>query len=221
MLTGVPGFVTMHDQEVFSVREAAAFLRVSENTIRRRLGDGSLKGILWGRRTIRITRAAIEDFQQGHSTDQPRPPRVAEAIAHESRLDRDGRRAARDMYDFPAQREVVVASGEVGPVVPQQPKQDPQIEAQMKGSDFGRPVLYSVDDVAEILKVSTKTVRRSIADGRLGHVRLGRLLRVTEEQLREYLAVVERPSTVVGMRPSSRAPWRTPGNRRQRASGQE
>ena len=151
--------------------------------------------------------------------DPHRSHAVMEAIAGDSRLDRDGRRVLSDMYDFLAERGAVVASGEGQPVEHQQPISSRENEAQMKGSDPAPPVLYSVDDVAQVLMVCTKTVRRMIAEGRLGHVRLGRLVRVTEEQLHEYVATVARPSTVVGIRPSN-PPYAWSASRsRRRTSG--
>jgi excisionase family DNA binding protein len=49
------------------------------------------------------------------------------------------------------------------------------------------PRLLAVDDVAEQLAVSTKTVRRWIKRGDLHVHRLGRLHRVAEDDLRLFL----------------------------------
>jgi excisionase family DNA binding protein len=48
--------------------------------------------------------------------------------------------------------------------------------------------LYSVDDVAASLGVSSKTVRRAIASGRLQCFRAGRQLRCTQAQVQIFLA---------------------------------
>ena len=43
--------------------------------------------------------------------------------------------------------------------------------------------LMTVDDVAAYLRVSTKTVRRQIAAGHISAIRIGRLIRVSPEEL--------------------------------------
>jgi excisionase family DNA binding protein len=48
--------------------------------------------------------------------------------------------------------------------------------------------MLSVDQVADVLNVSTKTVRRVIDDGALHHHRVGRVIRVSGEDLRAYLS---------------------------------
>jgi excisionase family DNA binding protein len=50
--------------------------------------------------------------------------------------------------------------------------------------------LRDVETIARRLNVSSKTVRRMIDRGELGHYRVGRLLRVSERQFQEYLARV-------------------------------
>jgi len=50
------------------------------------------------------------------------------------------------------------------------------------------PTLLSIAAVVEKLDVCTKTVRRYIARGELRIHRVGRLLRVSEEDLAAYLA---------------------------------
>jgi excisionase family DNA binding protein len=47
--------------------------------------------------------------------------------------------------------------------------------------------LLSVDDIADDLGVSTKTIRRLIDDGELRAYRIGRALRVSEDEVRKYL----------------------------------
>jgi excisionase family DNA binding protein len=55
---------------------------------------------------------------------------------------------------------------------------------------LGRPVskLRTIDDTAEILNVSTRTVRRLIDSGALSVHRFGRLIRISDEAIRELLA---------------------------------
>jgi excisionase family DNA binding protein len=47
--------------------------------------------------------------------------------------------------------------------------------------------LLSVETVADDLSVSTKTIRRLIDDGELRAYRIGRALRVSEDEVRQYL----------------------------------
>jgi excisionase family DNA binding protein len=54
--------------------------------------------------------------------------------------------------------------------------------------------LHDVKTIARRLNVSIKTVRRLIKQGELGCYRVGRLLRVSERQLQEYLARARRGS---------------------------
>jgi excisionase family DNA binding protein len=53
--------------------------------------------------------------------------------------------------------------------------------------------LYTVDDVAEQLGVSSKTVRRWVAAGDLPVHRLGRQLRMSEADLIAFIARSRRP----------------------------
>lgn len=46
---------------------------------------------------------------------------------------------------------------------------------------------YTVAEVADLLRVSERSVRREIVRGHLGCVRIGRAVRITEEQLRHYI----------------------------------
>ena len=49
-----------------------------------------------------------------------------------------------------------------------------------------RPLL-TVSEVAEFCRVSTRTVRRCIERGELATIRIGRLLRVSEKDLKIFL----------------------------------
>jgi excisionase family DNA binding protein len=49
------------------------------------------------------------------------------------------------------------------------------------------PTLFTIEDVAERLKVSVKTVRRMIARGELDICRFGRLIRVSETDLAAFI----------------------------------
>jgi putative molybdopterin biosynthesis protein len=49
------------------------------------------------------------------------------------------------------------------------------------------PHFYTTDEVAEILKVSAKTVRAMIKSKRLQAVRVGQEYRITDEQIRDYI----------------------------------
>jgi excisionase family DNA binding protein len=53
-----------------------------------------------------------------------------------------------------------------------------------------RPVtkLRTIDETAELLNTSTRTVRRSIESGALRVHRLGRLVRISEDDLAAFLA---------------------------------
>jgi len=54
---------------------------------------------------------------------------------------------------------------------------------------------YTVDDIAGALGVSSKTVRRRIAEGQLRAHRIGRQLRISADDFRAYVAL-QRLSTV-------------------------
>lgn len=47
--------------------------------------------------------------------------------------------------------------------------------------------LFTITDVAEALRSSTKTVRRLIETGDLPHVRIGRLIRVQPTDLERFI----------------------------------
>jgi excisionase family DNA binding protein len=57
----------------------------------------------------------------------------------------------------------------------------------MSADDTQEPIVYTVEDVARILKVDEQTVRKLIADGELRYKRVGRQYRITKEMLQEYL----------------------------------
>ncbi len=48
--------------------------------------------------------------------------------------------------------------------------------------------LYTIEEVAAILRVKPVTVRRLIAAGKIRHVRVGRQIRISESALNTYLA---------------------------------
>jgi excisionase family DNA binding protein len=47
--------------------------------------------------------------------------------------------------------------------------------------------IYDTEELAEILGVHRRTVQRLIVSGELGAIRVGRRLRVTEEQLKAFI----------------------------------
>ena len=51
-----------------------------------------------------------------------------------------------------------------------------------------RPLLYSVREVAALLGVHPETVRRLVHDGRMGAVRVGRVLRIEAHEVDGFLA---------------------------------
>ena len=55
-------------------------------------------------------------------------------------------------------------------------------------------VLHDLEVIAKRLDVSTKTVRRLIDRGELPHLRVGRLVRVSERDFADYLARSRRAS---------------------------
>lgn len=56
--------------------------------------------------------------------------------------------------------------------------------------------LLTLDEVADLLRVSTRTVRRLIADGHLRPVRIGRRTLVTRRELEAWVAHLEGRSRV-------------------------
>ncbi|MFQ5792433.1 MAG: helix-turn-helix domain-containing protein [Acidobacteriota bacterium] len=49
------------------------------------------------------------------------------------------------------------------------------------------PTLYSIRETADLLKVSTKTIRRWIESGELPAHRLGRQIRISEDDLLTFI----------------------------------
>jgi excisionase family DNA binding protein len=49
------------------------------------------------------------------------------------------------------------------------------------------PRLYNVPDVATILKVKPSTVYTWVDKGKIPHIRIGRLMRFTEDQINDFL----------------------------------
>lgn len=46
---------------------------------------------------------------------------------------------------------------------------------------------YTISDVAQILGVSERLVRKLCYDGKISHYKFGALIRITEHQLNEYI----------------------------------
>lgn len=51
----------------------------------------------------------------------------------------------------------------------------------------GDPVVYTIKDVARILKVDDQTVTKLVQSGELRHKKVGRQYRITREMLQEFL----------------------------------
>ena len=49
------------------------------------------------------------------------------------------------------------------------------------------PIFYTTEEVADLLKISAKTVREMIKSKRLQAVRVGKEYRITEDQIRQYI----------------------------------
>lgn len=49
--------------------------------------------------------------------------------------------------------------------------------------------MYSIDEVASMLGVNRNTVRRMLIRGELKGLKVGRLWRIKEEDLKEFLAI--------------------------------
>lgn len=49
------------------------------------------------------------------------------------------------------------------------------------------PTFYTTDEVAEILKVTAKTVRDMIARKQIKALKIGREYRISEEQLQQFI----------------------------------
>jgi len=59
--------------------------------------------------------------------------------------------------------------------------------------------VYTPEEAAKILKLSPKTVRKYLREGELKGAKLGKEWRITEEQLREFLARRSNPSEWVAV----------------------
>lgn len=55
---------------------------------------------------------------------------------------------------------------------------------------------YTVPDAAAYLACSPRFVQREVAAGRLGHYRMGRLLRIAQADLDAYIAACRNPDSV-------------------------
>lgn len=49
------------------------------------------------------------------------------------------------------------------------------------------PAVLTIEDIAEILQVTTKTVRKLIADNQIPHMNVGRLIRIPKDKFITYL----------------------------------
>lgn len=54
-------------------------------------------------------------------------------------------------------------------------------------SIVAQPLAYTVGECADALRVSKRTIRRAIAAGKLRVIRVGRLVRVPAESLRQFM----------------------------------
>lgn len=63
----------------------------------------------------------------------------------------------------------------------------------MTTPDGKEVAVLTLDQVADRLQVSRRTVNRLVAEGRIRPVRIGRSPRVTERELSAYVASLERP----------------------------
>ncbi|MFL6239298.1 MAG: helix-turn-helix domain-containing protein [Actinomycetes bacterium] len=68
----------------------------------------------------------------------------------------------------------------------------------------GRPRLLDVSEAAEYLRMNQRWVRRAIQEGRLPFIKLGGLIRFSEDDLREYL-LANRRLPVGAPKPRGRA----------------
>jgi len=57
--------------------------------------------------------------------------------------------------------------------------------------------MYSIDEVASMLGVNRNTVRRMLIRGELKGLKVGRLWRIKEEDLKEFLAIDDDEEIVV------------------------
>ena len=63
------------------------------------------------------------------------------------------------------------------------------ITAVMPGSAMpsNPPIFYTTDEVAQILKIPVRLVRKLIREGHLNAVKVGREYRVTSDHLRQFV----------------------------------
>lgn len=59
---------------------------------------------------------------------------------------------------------------------------------------------YTMNEAARALRIGRRTLERLVADGLIGHYRIGRRYAFTDEHLNEYRASVEVPRTAFPMR---------------------
>jgi excisionase family DNA binding protein len=69
------------------------------------------------------------------------------------------------------------------------------VALQKGGESMAKALLRNLREAAGALRVSPSRVRLEVANGRLGHVRLGRRLLFREQDLREYVSLNVVPST--------------------------
>lgn len=50
---------------------------------------------------------------------------------------------------------------------------------------------YKIEEVANALQVNHSTIRRLISNGELGHYRIGKIYKISERQLHDYLKSAE------------------------------
>jgi excisionase family DNA binding protein len=62
------------------------------------------------------------------------------------------------------------------------------MDAHAQEPDFGLPKLLTIREVADILRVHSRTAYRLVKDGTLQAIRVGTQWRVTESALHEYVA---------------------------------
>ena len=56
--------------------------------------------------------------------------------------------------------------------------------------------IYDTDELAEILGVHRRTVQRLIVSGEMGAIKVGRRLRVTEDQLKAFIQRQQIPHSI-------------------------
>ena len=76
---------------------------------------------------------------------------------------------------------------EARPAIKRQAPKSNATPSSPRFSAAPKPQLLTVDQAAERLVVSSRTVRRMINDGRLKHVQIGRAVRVSEAVLAAFI----------------------------------